>query len=55
MTKVVIIEDEKPAARRLQRMLTNLGMTTEVMLHSVSDAVKWFQNNPDPELIFLDI
>nr|WP_035696131.1 LytTR family DNA-binding domain-containing protein [Christiangramia portivictoriae] len=55
MTKVVIIEDEKPAARRLQRMLTQLGITTEVMLHSVSDAVEWFRNNPDPELIFLDI
>ncbi|WP_445731221.1 LytR/AlgR family response regulator transcription factor [Mariniflexile sp.] len=53
--KVIIIEDEKPSARRLQRMLTALKMETETMLHSVEESIHWFQNNPHPDLIFLDI
>ena len=52
---VIIIEDEKPSARRLQRMLKSLGMNTETMLHSVEESTVWFQNNAHPDLIFLDI
>lgn len=52
---VVIIEDEKPAARRLNRMLTDVGMHVETMLHSVEEAVNWFHNNEHPDLLFLDI
>ena len=55
MTKVIIIEDEKPAARRLQRMLSKLNIETETMLHSVAEAVNWFNSNDHPDLIFLDI
>ena len=55
MTKVIIIEDEKPAARRLQRMLSRLNIETEIMLHSVAEAVNWFNSNDHPDLIFLDI
>ncbi|RNC86922.1 MAG: DNA-binding response regulator [Winogradskyella sp.] len=53
--KVIIIEDEKPSARRLQRMLTAIDMEAQTMLHSVEEAVDWFQNNAHPDLIFLDI
>lgn len=53
--KSIIIEDEKPSARRLQRMLGVLGIETEVMLHSVEESIDWFQNNEHPDLIFLDI
>ncbi|TJY36202.1 LytR/AlgR family response regulator transcription factor [Pontimicrobium aquaticum] len=53
--QVIIIEDEKPSARRLQRMLNNLDITAEVMLHSVEESIDWFQNNAHPDLIFLDI
>ncbi|MGB0948713.1 MAG: LytR/AlgR family response regulator transcription factor [Marinirhabdus sp.] len=52
---VLIIEDEKPAARRLQRMLARLGVTAKKMLHSVEEATTWFEHNPHPDLIFLDI
>jgi len=55
VTKVIIIEDEKPAARRLQRMLSRLNIETETMLHSVAEAVNWFNSNDHPDLIFLDI
>ncbi|MFK7832367.1 MAG: LytR/AlgR family response regulator transcription factor [Winogradskyella sp.] len=51
----IIIEDEKPSARRLQRMLKTLGMDAETMLHSVEESIEWFQNNAHPDLIFLDI
>lgn len=51
----LIIEDEKPAARLLQRKLEKLDVTVETMLHSVEEAVEWFGNNPHPDLIFLDI
>ena len=52
---VIIIEDEKPAARRLARLLSELDVEVSTMLHSVEESIEWFQNNPHPELIFLDI
>jgi two-component system, LytTR family, response regulator LytT len=51
----IIIEDEKPAARMLQRKLEKLGIPVQVMLHSVQEAVAWFHQNQHPDLIFLDI
>ncbi len=53
--KVIIIEDEKPSARRLQRMLDSLDIKVETLLHSVKESIAWFQNNEHPDLIFLDI
>ncbi|NVJ88869.1 MAG: response regulator transcription factor [Flavobacteriaceae bacterium] len=52
---VVIIEDEKPAARRLNRMLADLNIEVNQMLHSVEESLNWLQNNKHPDLIFLDI
>lgn len=52
---VIIIEDEKPAARLLQRKLQKLNIEAQTMLHSVEESLEWFNNNPHPELIFLDI
>lgn len=52
---IIIIEDEKPSARRLQRMLSTLDIEAEVMLHSVEESIEWFQNHRHPDLIFLDI
>lgn len=51
----IIIEDEKPAARLLQRKLEKLNIQVGVMLHSVEEAIDWFSNNEHPDLIFLDI
>lgn len=53
--KIIIIEDEKPAARLLQRRIEKLGYNVEVMLHSVQDSIHWLINHPHPDLIFLDI
>lgn len=52
---VIIIEDEKPAARRLARMLEELDIKATTLLHSVEESLNWFQNNEHPDLIFLDI
>lgn len=55
--KVVIIEDEMFAARRLENMIREIDPTIEVVakLESVSESVEWFKNNEEPDLIFLDI
>jgi len=53
--KTLIIEDEKPAARRLSRMLEKLNVEVVQILHSVEDSRTWFSSNPHPDLIFLDI
>lgn len=51
----IIIEDEKPAARRMQRMLEKLEVKVQQTLHSVEDSINWLQNNQHPDVIFLDI
>ncbi len=54
---IVIIEDEAYAARRLQNLVAEYNPNFKIVawLESVSDSIKWFQNNPQPDLIFLDI
>jgi len=52
---IIIIEDEKPAARLLQRKVEKLGLQVNTLLHSVEESIDWFQNNAHPDLIFLDI
>jgi DNA-binding LytR/AlgR family response regulator len=51
----IIIEDEKPAARLLQRKLEKLNISVGTMLHSVEESIAWFNSNEHPDLIFLDI
>ncbi len=54
--KVIIIEDEKPAARKLERMLSVFAdLQLVATLHSVEEAVNWFSENEHPKLIFSDI
>jgi two-component system response regulator LytT len=57
MIKVVIIEDELPAQRLLKETLQDVNFETELIgcLNSIKSAVKWFQNNPHPDIILLDI
>lgn len=54
---ILIIEDEYPAAERLQRLLQELPESIEVVdtLDSVESAVKWFAQHPAPDLILSDI
>lgn len=52
---IIIIEDEKPAARLLLRKVEQLGYKVTTMLHSVEESIDWFLTNEHPDLIFLDI
>lgn len=55
--KVVIIEDELPAYKRLVKLLGELLPEAEVVAHhdSVSTAKEWFDENESPEIVFMDI
>jgi two-component system response regulator LytT len=56
MIKTVIIEDEKPAARKLERMLGLISdLKIVAVLSSVEESLEWFQNNESPQLVFSDI
>ncbi|WP_214229086.1 LytTR family DNA-binding domain-containing protein [Pedobacter sp. B4-66] len=54
---ILIIEDEKPNADRLKRFIGELRSEYFILnpLEAVADAVSWLQNNPHPDLMFLDI
>lgn len=55
--KVLIIEDENAAARRLEKLLKEVIPEAVILqqLDSVESSVLWLENNPHPDLIFLDI
>jgi DNA-binding LytR/AlgR family response regulator len=55
--KVLIIEDEKPAADKLKRLLTEKIQDIVILdtLETVESSINWFLNNPAPDLIFMDI
>jgi DNA-binding LytR/AlgR family response regulator len=55
MIKAIIVEDEKPAARRLTKLLADFNIKIQSTLHSLSDAQHWLDRHSDPDLIFLDI
>ena len=51
----LIIEDEIPAGKRLEKLLVQKGFTVLSIVVSVKNAVKWFQQNSQPEFVFIDI
>ena len=55
--RVLIIEDEAPAFRRLQKILDEVRPGIEIVevIDSVEDSVKWLKNHNAPDLIFMDI
>ncbi len=55
--KVLIIEDEKHAALRLEKQLKQYNAEIEVVaiLSSVSETIAWIRNNQAPDLAFFDI
>ncbi len=53
MIKTVIIEDEKPASRKLERMLSNFSDIEVVgKIESVEEGVAWFSENDHPSSSF---
>lgn len=55
--KVLIIEDEHPAALKLIRLLKEIDAEIEIIgvIGSVEHSINWFAGHPSPELIFMDI
>ncbi len=54
---VLIIEDERLAAEKLERLLLKIdpGIKILAKLESVIDSINWLNANKQPDLIFLDI
>jgi DNA-binding LytR/AlgR family response regulator len=55
--RVLIIEDERPASQKLERLLKDIDKDFEVVkiLESIEDSTNWLLKNPHPDLIFMDI
>jgi DNA-binding LytR/AlgR family response regulator len=55
--KVLIIEDEAPAYRRLIKLISECDSSVEVIgvIQTVKDGMEWFQKNAAPDLILSDI
>lgn len=55
--KVLIIEDERPAAQKLVRLLTEMEQNIDIsaITESVETSVNWLREHPLPDLIFMDI
>jgi len=55
--KVLIIEDEPAAARRLAKIIHEIDQGIEIVdpLDSIEASLLWFENHPLPDLIFMDI
>lgn len=56
MIKTLIIEDEKPAARKLERLISLFpDLELVATLNSVEEGLAWFAENQHPDLVFSDI
>lgn len=55
--KVLIFEDEAPAARKISKLIKELDPNIEILdiIESVADGREWFEENELPDLIFSDI
>ena len=50
--KAIIIEDELPSARRLERLLQGFEIEIIYKLNAVKSSVLWFQKNEHPDINF---
>lgn len=57
MYKVLVVEDEKPAADWLKQLIIRMDPQILILatIDSVRGAVEWFRTNPVPDLVFMDI
>ena len=55
--RALIIEDEPVAAQSLQKLVGEVSPATEVtaVLQSIEESIAWLDENPMPDLIFMDI
>ncbi|RAJ08863.1 LytTR family two component transcriptional regulator [Chitinophaga skermanii] len=57
INKVLILEDEKPNADRLQRLIKVIKPQVEIVgvLESIADCVTWMNTHPQPDVIMMDV
>lgn len=57
MIKAVIVEDESLIARELQNKIASVAADVQIteVLPSLKTAKKWFMQNAEPDLLFMDI
>lgn len=54
--KALIIEDEILASKHLRQILEQVGnMDVLGTLESIAETIEWFNRNPQPEIVFMDI
>ncbi|XVJ65303.1 MAG: response regulator transcription factor [Lacibacter sp.] len=55
--KVLIVEDEELAVKKLRKTLETVDATAEVVgtVDSIKAGVEWLEQNPQPDLILMDI
>ena len=55
--RILIIEDEIPAAKRLEKLILECKPEATILdvIDTVEDAVDWFENNDEPDLVISDI
>lgn len=55
--KALIIEDESIAAQALETLIKETSPETEIIavLQTIEESVEWFEENPMPDLVFMDI
>ena len=55
--RILIIEDETLAAKRIRKMIEELDSSIEIAGHtdSIETSVEWLKNNTHPDLILMDI
>ena len=55
--KVLIIEDEELAVKKLRKTLESVDSSAQVVgvADSIRSSVSWLQQNPAPDLILMDI
>jgi two-component system, LytTR family, response regulator len=55
--KAIIVEDEPLVARDLEKLLTKIDPTIEIVAYidSLQSAIRYFKSNEAPDLLFMDI
>ena len=55
--KAIIIEDESVAAQALQLLIQEIDPEIEIVtiLETIEESVEWFEEQPQPDLVFMDI
>ncbi|MCE1189916.1 MAG: LytTR family DNA-binding domain-containing protein [Ignavibacteria bacterium] len=55
--RILIVEDELPAAKRLKNVLGEIDPEIEVLgvIESVASSITWFRENPSPDVVLMDV